>query len=69
MVFMEQHRVGLYLIMAFMCFYLWSCNGVNEEYLFCSMDVDLSKELMQPSKATLERQVAAARRAASSEQV
>lgn len=29
----------------------------------CSMDIDLSKELMQPSKLTLERQVAAARRA------
>lgn len=31
------------------------------------MDVDLSKELMRPSKATLERQVAAARRATSLE--
>jgi len=31
----------------------------------CSMDIDLSKELMQPSKATLNRQVAAARQASS----
>lgn len=32
-----------------------------------SIDIDLSKELMQPSKATLERQVAAARRSLAEE--
>lgn len=42
--------------------------SLNRAIALDSMDIDLSKELMQPSKATLERQVAAARRAASSEQ-
>lgn len=38
--------------------------SLNRAIALDSLDVDLSKELMQPSKATLERQVAAARRAA-----
>lgn len=37
--------------------------SLNRAIALDSFDVDLSKELMQPSKATLERQVAAARRA------
>lgn len=37
--------------------------SLNRAIALDSMDVDLSKELMQPSKLTLERQVAAARRA------
>ncbi|KAG0584506.1 hypothetical protein KC19_3G213800 [Ceratodon purpureus] len=41
--------------------------SLNRAIALDSMDVDLSKELMQPSKATLERQVAAARRASSLE--
>lgn len=39
--------------------------SLNRAIALDSMDIDLSKELMQPSKATLNRQVAAARQASS----